>query len=106
MKMDDSKKLDKILYFMGSTDQHFETMNGTIKRHELKLIENEKRFTKVYEDFQKQCKITEKSNDIKFDKVNQIALNNKGNIMKFSWIAFGASIIFSLLVTTKTIGLW
>jgi len=100
------KKLDKIIYFMGTTEEHFKTLNGAVKRHEIKLIENENRFIKVYEDFQKNIKGLEEINDIKIKNVEKVALDNRGKLLIYSGIAIGGSTLISLLVTTKALGFW
>ena len=108
MSETNSDKLDKILFFMGSTEEHFRTLNGSVKRHELKLVETEKRFIKVYEDFQKSCSVCNGQTKKDIDVVEKIALGNKGKLLKWTGIVIGLSIIIpvvSCFATLKVLGI-
>jgi thymidylate kinase len=103
------KKLDKIIYFMGTTEEHFKTLNGSVRRHEEKLVECEQRFTKVYEDFQKSQKVCSVSTSARIEDVHRLALDNKGNILKFQGVSIGFSVlatVIGILGGSKALGLW
>ena len=80
-----NEKLDKILFFMGTTEQHFKELNGTIKRHEAQFVIQEKKLTEICNAF-----------DTKVDNVEKIALGNKGQLIKYGGIAIGLSLVFAL----------
>jgi hypothetical protein len=103
------KKLDKIIYFMGTTEEHFKTLNGSVRRHEEKLIKCEQRFTKVYEDFQKSQKSCAAETSARIENVHNMALNNRGSIIKAQGISIGFSVlatVIGILGGSKALGLW
>jgi uncharacterized protein YPO0396 len=103
------KKLDKIIYFMGATEEHFKTLNGSVRRHEEKLGEYEQRFTKVYEDFQKSQKSCSAENSAKIEAVHSLAVNNRSSIIRAQGMSIGIGIlstIIGVLGGSKALGLW
>ena len=80
-----NEKLDKILFFMGTTEQHFKELNGTIKRHEAQFVIQEKKLNEICKNF-----------DTKVDNVEKIALGNRGQLIKYGGIAIGISILIGL----------
>jgi hypothetical protein len=103
------KKLDKIIYFMGTTEEHFKTLNGSVRRHEEKLVECEQRFTKVYEDFQRSQKSCAAETSARIEDVHRLALNNKGSILRAQGMSIGVGVLstfIGILGGSKALGLW
>jgi DNA helicase IV len=103
------RKLDKIIHFMGTTEEHFRNLNGSVKRHEEKLVECEKRFIKVYEDFQTSQKICSAETSAKIEAVHSLALNNRGSIIRAQGMSLGIGILSTIIAVlggSKALGLW
>jgi len=99
------KKLDKlgtqnekILYFMGATEQHFKELNGSVRRHQEQFEIEERKLADICGAF-----------DSKVSNIQKIALDNKGRLSKYGGIAIGLSLIITLAgfaVTLKALGVW